>query len=141
LCRQCVLYCWKFRNLSVLYICFQTFRHSCIHTIVPNFAIQGGDFTHGDGTGGESIYGGKFYDETLELKMNHRYLLAMANAGPNTNGSQFFINTVKTSWLDGKHVVFGIVVEGRDTVNEIEMCGTNGGLPRTIVTVVDSGVV
>ena len=65
----------------------------------------------------------------------------MANAGPDTNGSQFFINTVKTSWLDDRHVVFGMVVEGRDMVNEIEMCGTNGGSPNKVVTVVDSGVI
>eukprot|EP00555_Chaetoceros_dichaeta_P010779 CAMPEP_0198264138 /NCGR_PEP_ID=MMETSP1447-20131203/14908_1 /TAXON_ID=420782 /ORGANISM="Chaetoceros dichaeta, Strain CCMP1751" /LENGTH=230 /DNA_ID=CAMNT_0043952989 /DNA_START=66 /DNA_END=758 /DNA_ORIENTATION=- len=117
------------------------FKGTTFHRIIPNFIIQGGDFTHGDGTGGESIYGGKFNDEAMDLKMNHRYLLTMANAGPNSNGSQFFINTIKASWLDGKHVVFGMVMEGREVVNEIEMCGTNGGSPSTIVTVVDSGVI
>jgi len=117
------------------------FKGTTFHRIIPNFIIQGGDFTHGDGTGGESIYGGKFNDEAMDLKLNHRHLLTMANAGPNSNGSQFFINTIKASWLDGKHVVFGMVVEGRDVVNEIEMCGTNGGSPTTVVTVVDSGVI
>ena len=80
--------------------------------------IQGGDFTHNTGVGGESIYGGKFEDETFEILHNKRYLLSMANSGPNTNGSQFFINTVKVSWLDGHHVVFGTVLEGPEVVDE-----------------------
>ena len=101
--------------------------------------IQGGDFTHGNGVGGESIYGGKFDDETFQMKHNKLNLLSMANSGPNTNGSQFFINTVKTSWLDGKNVVFGMVLEGVDFVEKIEAKGTNSGAPRSKVTIVDSG--
>ena len=108
--------------------------------IVPNFLIQGGDFTHHNGVGGECIWGGKFEDETFELLHNKRYLLAMSNHGPNTNGSQFFINTVKTSWLDGKNVVFGKVVEGQDVVDALEHLGTNSGMTRKTVMIVDSGV-
>ena len=103
--------------------------------------IQGGDFTHFDGTGGESIYGGKFDDEDFELKHNKPYQLSMANAGPNTNGSQFFINTVKTSWLDGKHVVFGEVLEGHEILSDIEHLGSNSGTPRGRANIVDSGVI
>lgn len=103
--------------------------------------IQGGDFTHQNGVGGESIYGGKFEDESFEILHNKKYLVSMANAGgPNTNGSQFFINTVKTSWLDGKHVVFGTVLEGQDVVDELEHLGTNSGVTRKDVVIVDSGV-
>ena len=107
---------------------------------VPNFAIQGGDITHQTGVGGESIYGDKFEDETFEVLHNRRYTLSMANAGPNTNGSQFFINTVKTSWLDGKNVAFGTVVDGTDVVDELEHLGTNSGKTRKKVVIKDSGV-
>lgn len=116
------------------------YKNTPIHRIIPNFLIQGGDFTHHNGVGGECIWGGKFEDETFELLHNKRYLLAMSNHGPNTNGSQFFINTVKTTWLDGKNVVFGMVVEGKDVVDALEHLGTNSGMTRKTVMIVDSGV-
>jgi len=102
--------------------------------------IQGGDFTHQNGVGGESIYGGKFDDESFEILHNKLHLVSMANAGPDTNGSQFFINTVKTSWLDGQHVVFGMIWEGKDLINKLETLGTNSGKTRKKVIITNSGV-
>eukprot|EP00607_Mallomonas_marina_P009799 CAMPEP_0182417754 /NCGR_PEP_ID=MMETSP1167-20130531/2193_1 /TAXON_ID=2988 /ORGANISM="Mallomonas Sp, Strain CCMP3275" /LENGTH=153 /DNA_ID=CAMNT_0024591511 /DNA_START=184 /DNA_END=645 /DNA_ORIENTATION=- len=115
------------------------FKGSKFHRIIPDFMIQGGDFTHGTGVGGESIYGGKFNDENFKIKHKQPGYLSMANAGPNTQGSQFFITTVKTPWLDGKHVVFGKVIDGMKVVKAVEQIGSRSGKPDKVVVVADSG--
>ena len=117
-----------------------SYEGSPFHRIIPNFMVQGGDFTKGDGTGGMSIFGSKFPDENFELKHDRDHVVSMANSGADTNGSQFFITLQKTPWLDGKHVVFGEVLDGFKTLHAMEAVGSSNGKTKKPVVIRKAGV-
>ena len=115
------------------------YKNCPFHRIIPNFMCQGGDFTNFNGTGGVSIYGSCFADENFKLQHSGFGCLSMANRGPNTNGSQFFVCTADTPWLDGHHVVFGNLIEGADVLRAMEAVGSRSGAPSAAVKVVNCG--
>ncbi|KAJ6241794.1 peptidyl-prolyl cis-trans isomerase cyp63 [Anaeramoeba flamelloides] len=115
------------------------YKGSYFHRVITDFMAQGGDFTTGDGRGGESIYGSRFDDENFKLKHTKKGQLSMANAGPNTNGSQFFMTFIPCSWLDGKHVVFGEVVNGMNVLDKMQQNSSSSGQPQQEIKIVDCG--
>lgn len=115
------------------------YKGSTFHRIIPGFIAQGGDITHGNGVGGESIFGHSFNDENFDVKHSRPYMLSMANSGPNTNTSQFFITFVPTPWLDGKHTVFGVVLKGQQIVQALEKIGSESGATTKKAIISDSG--
>ena len=129
----------NFRALCTGEMSGATYKDSPFHRIIPGFMCQGGDTTRGDGTGGASVYGEKFKDEKLDVAHTKAGLLSMANSGPDSNGSQFFITVAETPWLDGKHVVFGEVLEGYDVVQKMEAVGDESGTPKQKVMLTDCG--
>eukprot|EP00347_Sterkiella_histriomuscorum_P008819 403343625 len=118
-----------------------TYKKSVFHRIIGNFMAQGGDFENGDGTGGKSIYGSKFRDENIQTRHFKRGCLAMANTGPNSNNSQFYITFCPTDWLDGYHVVFGEMIEGEQTLMLLELSGSKKGDPTSEITITDCGMI
>ena len=133
---DCPKTCENFKSL-----CKIEYKNCVIHRLIPGFMFQTGDYENGDGTGGSSIYGAKFSDENLLLKHNKRGILSMANSGPNTNGSQFFITFDKTPHLDEKHVVFGEMIEGYDVLDKLEKIPTNeNDEPKPLVYILNSGI-
>lgn len=116
-----------------------TYKNNVFHRIINGFMAQGGDITHGNGMGGESIYGRTFRDENLKLQHFKKGILSMANSGPDSNGSQFFITFQETPWLNGYHCVFGEIVEGEEILNKIELLGTRNGTPKAAIKIVDCG--
>ncbi|KAM9312678.1 peptidyl-prolyl cis-trans isomerase-like [Gastrophryne carolinensis] len=116
------------------------YKGCTFHRIIPSFMCQGGDFTNHNGTGGKSIYGGKFEDENFILKHSNPGVISMANAGPNSNGSQFFITTIKADWLNGKYVVFGTIAEGMEVVKKMEVYGSNSGKTSKKIVISDCGI-